>query len=66
MAGFLLDNLGFNKPNSNPVGAFWIVEAESKKKVQEIYKSDPFWTSGMREKVEIYHWAKAFNDKALV
>lgn len=51
---------------SNPVGAFWIVEAESKNQVYEMYKSDPFWTSGMRENVEVYHWSKAFDEKALV
>ena len=61
VAGSLRD-----EPNSNPVGAFWIVEAESKKKVQDVYKSDPFWTSGMREKVEVYHWSKAFDEKTLV
>ena len=61
MAGSLRD-----EPNLNPVGAFWVVEAESKNKVQELYKSDPFWTSGMREKVEVHHWSKAFDEKTLV
>ncbi len=54
------------KPDSNPVGAFWVVEAEDKKTVHEIYQADPFWTSGMREKVEVYHWAKAFDEKVSV
>ena len=56
------------KSNSNPVGAFWVVEAKTKSEAAEIFKSDPFWTNGMREKkVEIYHWSKAFPDeKALV
>jgi len=61
VAGSLRD-----EPNSNPIGAFWVVEADSKNKVHEIYKSDPFWISGMREKVEVYHWSKAFDEKALV
>ncbi len=61
VAGSLRD-----EPSSNPVGAFWVVEAESKQTVQEIYKSDPFWTSGMREKVEVYHWSKAFDEKTLI
>lgn len=53
--------------DSNPVGAFWIVEADSKSEASEIFKSDPFWTSGMREHVEILHWSKAFpNEKVLV
>jgi uncharacterized protein YciI len=54
-------------PNANPVGAFWVVEAKSKSEAAEMFKSDPFWTNGMREKVEIYHWSKAFPDeKALI
>lgn len=55
------------EPDANPVGAFWVVEAESKNRAAEIFESDPFWTNGMREKVEIYHWSKAFpEEKALV
>ncbi|PQP35122.1 hypothetical protein C6A37_04205 [Desulfobacteraceae bacterium SEEP-SAG9] len=62
VAGSLRD-----EPSSNPVGAFWVVEAKSKSEAAEIFKSDPFWTNGMREKVEIFHWSKAFPDeKALV
>lgn len=62
VAGSLREEL-----SSNPVGAFWVVEAKSKSEAGEIFKSDPFWTNGMREKVEIYHWSKAFLDqKALV
>jgi uncharacterized protein YciI len=47
-------------PEANPIGAFWVVEAESKSEVAELYKSDPFWTNGLREGVEILHWLKAF------
>ncbi len=61
VAGSLRD-----EPDSNPVGAFWVVEAEDKNTVHEIYQSDPFWTSGMREKVEVYLWGKAFDEKVLV
>ena len=44
-----------------------MVEAKTKSEAAEIFKSDPFRTKGMREKVEIYHWSKAFPDeKALV
>jgi len=48
------------EPEANPIGAFWVVEAESKSEVVELYKSDPFWTNGLREGVEILHWSKAF------
>lgn len=55
------------EPGLNPVGAFWVVEAKSKREAARLYKSDPFWTNGMREKVEIYHWSKAFpHEKAMV
>lgn len=55
VAGSLREN-----PEARPIGAFWVVEAESKSVVEELYQSDPFWTSGLREGVEILHWSKAF------
>lgn len=55
------------EPDANPVGAFWVVEAKNKGEAAQLFESDPFWTNGMREKVEIYHWSKAFPDeKSLV
>jgi uncharacterized protein YciI len=55
------------EPISNPVGAFWVVVAKNKSEAAEVYKSDPFWTNGVRERVEIYHWSKAFpEEKTLV
>ena len=51
------------EPNSNPIGAFWVVEAESKDDVEKLFMSDPFWTNGLRESVEILHWSKAFQDE---
>ena len=37
------------------LGGLWIVEA--------VYATDPFWTNGLREKVEVYFWKKAFEDR---
>lgn len=54
------------EPGSNPVGAFWVVEANIKAEVQELYKSDPFWVSGLRKEVEILHWSKAFPDRQVL
>lgn len=52
--------------DSNPIGAFWVVKASNKSEASEVFKSDLFWTSGMRESVEVLHWSKAFpNDQAL-
>ena len=55
------------EPASNPIGALWVVEAASRSDAAKLFGSDPFWTSGMRGKVEILHWSKAFpNEKAIV
>lgn len=51
------------EPTSNAIGAFWIIEADSKREATELFKSDPFWTNGLRESVEILHWSKAFPDE---
>lgn len=48
---------------SNPIAGLWIVEANSKEEVENLYQTDPFWISGLRESVEILHWSKAFPDK---
>ena len=51
------------EPDSNPTGAFWVVEAESKVDAEKLFLADPFWTNGLRESVEISHWSKAFHDE---
>ena len=49
-------------PDEVPLGALWIVEAESIAAVEVLYQTDPFWTKGLRQNVEILHWSKAFPD----
>lgn len=51
---------------SNPVGAFWVVEASTKADVENLYKSDPFWVNGLRKEVEILYWSKAFPDQQVL
>ena len=51
------------KPDSNPVGGLWVVEADSKDAARELFQTDPFWIHGMRQSVEILHWSKAFPDQ---
>ena len=46
-----------------PAGGLWIVEADSKKTILDLIETDPFWTAGLRESVEIFHWSKAFEDR---
>ncbi len=36
-----------------PVGACWIVSAVSREAAMRTFESDPFWTAGIRETVEI-------------
>ena len=52
--------------DSNPVGALWIIESESKKRAIELIESDPFYIHGLRSKYEILHWSKAFDHPASV
>ena len=47
----------------DPGGALWIVEADSKPDLPELFESDPFWVHGLRESFEILHWSKAFPDE---
>ena len=54
------------EPGTAPVGGLWIVEAESRAEVEAIYATDPFWTEGLRERVEIHLWSKALPERALV
>lgn len=51
------------EPGADPIGAFWVVEAGCRPEVEELIKSDPFWTNGLRESVEILLWSKAFPDE---
>lgn len=46
--------------SEHPIGALWIIEAETKEEVESLWQTDPFWVQGMREIVEILHWSKAF------
>lgn len=55
-----------SEPGEVPKGGLWIVEASSKAAVLELMKSDPFYTCGLREKVEVLHWSKALERKVLV
>ena len=50
-------------PEDNPVGALWVVEADSKSAAEALFQNDPFWVSGMREDFEILYWSKAFPDE---
>jgi uncharacterized protein YciI len=51
------------KTGEAPVGACWIVRAADVSEVEGVFASDPFWTEGLRESVEILQWSQAFPDR---
>lgn len=57
VAGSLRDN-----PEDVPRGGLWVVEAESKAAVMALVATDPFYTCGLRQGVEVLHWSKALPD----
>ena len=44
------------------LGGLWIIEADSKEAVEDVYRGDPFFANGLRAKVEIFHYTKANPD----
>ena len=55
------------EPTDIPKGGLWVVEEKSKVAVLELMETDPFYTCGLRQSVEVFHWSKALpNHKALV
>jgi len=42
-----------------PKGGLWIAEAKTKLELEELLKTDPFYTAGLRQSYEILHWSKA-------
>lgn len=55
------------EPGQVPKGGLWVVEASSKEEIFELMKTDPFYTCGLRQSIEVLHWSKALqNHKALV
>jgi uncharacterized protein YciI len=53
-------------PGQVPQGGLWIVEAESKEIVHQLIQTDPFWSCGLRQSVEVLHWSKALDQQVLV
>ncbi len=50
-------------PEAAPEGALWVVEAESRAAVEELFQTDPFWAQGLRQSYEILLWSKAFPER---
>ena len=43
-------------------GGLWLVEADSLEAVQELYRADPFWPTGLRKSVRVLRWRQVFAD----
>ena len=54
------------EPGAVPTGGLWVVEAPTREAVLDLMKSDPFYTCGLRQSVEVFHWSKALEGKVLV
>lgn len=54
------------EPGQVPKGGLWIVEAESKDHVHQLMQTDPFWTCGLRQSVQVLYWSKALDQQVLV
>ncbi len=46
-------------PGQTPKGGLWIAHAESKDQLDELLKTDPFYTAGLRQSYDILHWSKS-------
>ena len=49
-----------------PKGGLWVAEAESKAQIEELLKTDPFFTAGLRQTYEILHWSKANGERKIL
>jgi hypothetical protein len=53
-------------PSKDPIGALWIIEAESEGRAKQLVEGDPFFSKGLRKKYELLYWSKAFSHLATV
>ncbi|GAB2901590.1 YciI family protein [Paralcaligenes sp. KSB-10] len=53
-------------PESDAIGALWIVHCDSKSVIEDLLRTDPFWIHGLRERYEIHSWHKAFPEQTAI
>ena len=53
-------------PESDAIGALWIVQCDSKNSIEDLLRTDPFWVHGLRGKYEIHSWHKAFSEQTAI
>ena len=47
-------------PSNSPIGALWIIEAETEGRATQLVERDPFFRKGLRNNYELLYWSKAF------
>ena len=47
-------------PDTTPVGALWLVQADSEAAARAMVESDPFSLHGLRKSIEVYGWSKGY------
>ncbi len=53
-------------PESDAMGALWIVQCEGKNFIEDLLRTDPFWVHGLRRRYEIHSWHKAFPEQTAI
>ena len=43
-------------------GGLWLVEAETPAAVKQLYETDPFWPTGLRQSIRVLEWRQVFAD----
>lgn len=43
-------------------GGLWLVDVKTTKEAWDLVKVDPFWPTGLRDKIEIKQWNRVFAD----
>src|SRR5215471_6894740 len=51
-----------NAADGTPSGGLWLVSAPDAASVVALYKSDPFWPTGLRRSVTVHEWSQVFAD----
>lgn len=61
IGGALMSDLG-----QTPSGGLWISHAKSKKKLEELLETDPFYINEVRRSYQIHHWIRTNRNRVVV
>jgi uncharacterized protein YciI len=48
--------------DGSAAGGLWLVDADNAEAVIELYKGDPFWSTGLRQSIRVLQWSQVFAD----